>query len=367
MIGIPLKNKLLIAGVAAAAAVALVAAPASATTIPTGPFGDLFTINATGGTGADDGLKVDIAQGQIQVNRGGDGQLYPSDALPSNLTSEMNNYFSVAFDDGTVHTINPQLPAPAASYDADLVWNSATSSETPSTDGKSGTVVNTLTSEDTGHGVVILEITYSYLFPDQFVNVSTKLTLPAEWSFPTRLYWNTDSTLAGGDAGNQVEGTLANGQFVRGVIARNGSQIEAFRQVVGQSLNSWAGGYPCPWEDGGTDCNPASTYGWVVGNQDAPNAISTGRNVDNGFGISVPVVNAPGDHLASFDILFVTCLSGITAIECLNAGTGAVAEVPTLANTGINAAQGGLLAGGAALFALVGAGLVIARRRKVNN
>ena len=358
-----LKNKLIIASIAAAAAVMFAVSPASATTIPTGPFGDLYTFNATGGTGLDDGLKVDIAQGQIQVTRGGEGQLYPSEAIPSITESAMNNYFTVAFDDGAVHTINPQLPAPAAVYAADLVWNSVTSTETPSTDGKSGTIVNTLTSEDTGHGVVVLEITYSYTYPDQFVNVSTKLTLPVAWTYPTRLYWNTDSTLAGGDSGDQIEGTLANGQFVRGVIARNGSQIEAFRQVVGQGLNSWAGSYSCPWTDQGPDCNPASTYGWVAANQDAPNAISTPRNVDNGFGISVPVVDAAGEHLASFDLLFVSCLDGITAIECLNAGTGAVAAVPTLANTGINATQGGLLAGGAALFALVGAGLVIARRR----
>ena len=262
-----MKNKLLIAGIAAAAAVALVASPAMATTTPAGPFGDLNTFNATGGTSMTDGLKVDIAQGQIQVTRDGAAQFYPAGdatadpvqlpSYPGTVTSDVNNYFTVAYNDGTVHAISP-AGGPASSFTPDLVWNSATSSATPTDAGKSGTIVNTLTSEDTGHGVVILEITFAYTYPDEFVNVSTKLTLPVGWTYPTRVYWNADSTLGGADAGNQLEGTLTNGQAVRGVISPDGSQIEAFRQVVGQNLHSWAGAYGCPWSDTAPDCIPTS-------------------------------------------------------------------------------------------------------------
>jgi len=368
---ISLKKKLIIASIVAAASVMLAASPASAFNTPTGPFGDLNVFNATGGTSLTDGLKIHVAQGQIQVTRARKGQLYPNNAKPGIETSDVNNYFTVAFTDGdTVHTISPS-DGPAIAFMPDLVWNSAASSAALIEDGKSGTIVNTLTSEETGHGIVTLEITYAYTYPDSFLNLTTKLTLPDGWDMPTRVYWNTDSTLGGADSGNQLEGTLDSNQLVRGVISPDGAQIEAFRQVVGQEVNSWAGRYQCPWEDHTTECNPSSTSAWVTSNTDAPNVISATEDIDNGFGVSVAMTDVAGTSTASFDLLFVSCLSGITAIQCIEDGlvpiVAPVVEVPTLANTGINATQGGLLAGGAALFALVGAGLVIARRRKVNN
>jgi LPXTG-motif cell wall-anchored protein len=86
--------------------------------------------------------------------------------------------------------------------------------------------------------------------------------------------------------------------------------------------------------------------------------------LDNGFGVSTPEVSTSGVHLSSFDLLFVECLDGIPALECIDAALASVATEPVLANTGVNGAQGALLAGGAAVLAVVGAGLVIARRRK---
>ena len=328
------------------AASALAVAPAFA-----GTFGDLNTINASGGTTLTDGLKVDIASGQIQVLRDLQGQLYDPNNIPDpDQADYMSNYFTVAYTDGsTVYTIAADGGGEVG-YTNDFGWASGTSSATLTDSDRSGTVVNTLTSEDLGDSnYVVLEITYTYTYPDQFINVSTKLTLPAGWTFPTRLYWNTDSTLGGADEGDQFEGTLSNGQAVRGVVSPDGSQIEAFRQVPGQSLYSWSGGYQCAWNDW-ESCPGASQ--WVYYNEDAPNATNTDTNVDNGFGISTPMVNTAGEHTASFDLLFVGCLDGVEALQCINDQFG-------LAETGFDAS--GLALGG---FALVAAGAVVAVRRR---
>lgn len=159
-----------------------------------GTFGDFTTINSTGGTDETDGLKLDIASGQLQATRNGSGQLYSETAVPDPDDADaMSNYFTVAFTSGgTDYTIAP-IGGGEVGYGYDFSWESGTSSSNLSDDGKSGTVVNTLTADIDGSDVV-LEITYTYTYPDLFVNVSTKLTLPSGWTSrlvsigtPTRL------------------------------------------------------------------------------------------------------------------------------------------------------------------------------------
>jgi LPXTG-motif cell wall-anchored protein len=358
---VPDKHKLVLAGLAVLASVALVASPAMAAP-PSGPFGDLEIINSTGGTNSSDGLKIHIAQGQIQITRGGIDQLFPTGSFPITTeidsSSGVNNYFTVAFTNaGTVRTISPPN-GPAGAYFEDLYWNSATSSATLTGGGQSGTVVNTLTSEETGDGIVTLEITYEYTYPNEFLNISTKLTLPNLWTYPTRVYWNTDSTLGGADSGDQLEGTLNNGQVVRGVVSPDGTQLEGFRQVVGQNVNSWAGNYRCPWNDQGLDCNPASFNSWVDDNLDAPNSISSQTNVDNGFGVSVPMVNTSGVHTASFDILFVSCVGGVSPLQCIEEAVNPDPAPSTTTTTTTTAAAVALATTGANVEWLMVAGLI---------
>lgn len=333
------------------AVAALIALAAGASPALAGTFGEFATINSTGGTDASDGLKVDIASGQLQVTRNGGGQLYSESAVPDPDDADaMSNYFTVAYTEGgTDYTIAP-AGGGEVGYSADFDWASGTSTSTLTDGGKSGTVVNTLTSEDLGDSnYIVLEITYKYTYPDEFVNLTTKLTLPAGWTNPTRVYWNTDSTLGSLDEGNQFEGTLSNGQTVRGVVSPDGTQIEAFRQVAGQSVKSWSGNYQCAWND--LDSCPG-TFGWVYANDDAPDATNTDTDVDNGFGISTPVASAAGAYTNSFDLMFVGCLDGVPAIQCINDKIG-------LAETGVDAS--GIALGG---FALIAAGVAVAVRRR---
>lgn len=362
-----MKKSIVFAGVAFVAALSLTTTPAIAST---GNYGDLSTINPLGGSTPTDGLKIDIASSQMQVSRDGIAQLYPIDDIPVPTDgSIMSNYFQVSFDDEETFVIGQ------GDDDPDYAWESGTSEETLTDSDRSGTVVNTLVSENIpGRGTVTLEITFAYTYPDLFINVSTELTLPGNWAFDTRLHWNADAALGGFDAGNQFEGVSKSGQQVRGVVSLDGGSIEAFRQVEGEQLNSWAGHYLCPWNSESEDldtgaCNPSASSDWVTNNQDAPNTVSISENIDNGFGVST-VATGPVSS-ASFDLLFVGCAPGVAPVLCLDA---ALAEVdapaptpepePTLAATGPDA----LAPLGVAGALLIAGGLVawLARHQRVS-
>ena len=275
------------------------------------PYGSLHTINAAGGTTTTDGLKIDVASGQLQITRAGATQLYGALPLPDPLyANAMYNYFSVTFASGANDlTID--------AYEEDISWVSGTSSVNLSADGKSGSIVNTLTSGPIPDfdDPIVLEVTFSYTYPDQYLTVSTALTLPSGWTHETRLYWNGDTTLDGVDDGNQFEGASTSGQQLRGVVSIDGTSIQAFRQVPGQSLFSWAGYLDCPWgtwgclftDDNLLTGNNLNLGGWLVNNEDAPNKVSPSTNIDNGLGVSMPAVSTAGTHRASFELIFVDC------------------------------------------------------------
>jgi LPXTG-motif cell wall-anchored protein len=306
-----------------------------------GTFGELIIINPTGGTSTTDGLKIHIASSQFQVTRNGVGQLYDKDEVPSpdGRNIRLDNNFQVSYTSGGTNYIIGRNGTE---------WSSGTSSSALSGDSKSGTVVNTVTATAPTGGSVSLEVTFSYTYPDQFFNISTKLTLPSGWTNPTRLHWNADATLGGSDDGDQFEGVLSSGQQVRGVISPDGTQIEGFRQVIGQSVFSWAGSRSCatfiiPVLSDDDDLEQLAECpenspgdfrsGWLRTNNDAPNSISAETNIDNGFGVSTPVVSSAGTHTATFDLLFVGCLAGEEDLQCINENIPAPVATTTPATT----------------------------------
>ncbi len=51
------------------------------------------------------------------------------------------------------------------------------------------------------------------------------------------LYWNVDATLGGSDFGNQIPGNLVDGSAITGVVTADGSSLEAFNQLPGQTVD----------------------------------------------------------------------------------------------------------------------------------
>lgn len=359
------------AAVAITAALALTSAPAQAA----GEFGSVKIINPSGGTSDSDGIRILIAGGQMQVYSKDVQQLYKglsTEGLPTadaDTHCELYNYFSMYLGAGANSKV---VGCPNFDLDPEnsvglVEWATGSITSNLTAGDKDGTVTLTLVSGEVAIGKTItLQVLYTYVYPNRYVDIETSWTIPTGIPGFTgaKTYFNADAILAGSDRGNQIEGNLADGSAIMGVISRDGLSIEAFNQLPGQSMTSWAGFYQCAWRPGKASdpgC-PSAQAGWVVNGGDAPGTISTGTDVDNGWGVQSPAVTVAGTSVSSWRTYFVSCLdSDTSASQCVDRAAP-VAE-PTLPDTGLDSgALTGLIGGGAALLA-IGIAIVVIRRR----
>lgn len=349
------------AAVAITAALTLASAPAQAA----GEFGSLVTINPSGGSTTTDGLKIEIAGGQMQVFKNQNEQFYEFSPSPdADANCSMYNYFTIAIDandDKIVGCAPYGDPSPNA-----VSWASGTITSNLTAGDQDGTVTLTLVSNEVSAGKTLtLEVLYTYVYPNPFVDIQTTLTIPAGIPGFTgaKQYWNVDATLGGSDFGDQIQGNLADGSEITGVVAADGSALEAFNQLPGQTMSSWAGAYTCAWNTDQTDVTncPNSANSWAFNGVNSPDGISTDTDIDNGWGVQAPDVSAAGTSVNSWRAYFVSCLNtNISAIQCIDE-----ANNPSLPDTGADSATlAGLLGGGAALLAL-GVAIVVIRRRSL--
>jgi LPXTG-motif cell wall-anchored protein len=357
--------KKLITGVAVGlASVALVATPSFAA--PTSP-GVLETINSSGGTSATDGLKIDVAFGNIQIGRQGGGQLFWHENLPLQdvyAYGRVKNFPVVALSYGTSPTNYLMVGSRSSTNAKD--WDSFTSESALTDSGRSGTVINHLTY-GSGTSLVTADFTISYTYPNQYFNVKFDLTgLGSDYSGGShRLYWFADSYLGGSDRGFQFGGTTPGGQTVAGVYNEDGSLIEAFRQVAGQNLDWFAGQYECPYK-GPYDVSWCGANVVAGGFTEAlsafPNTIATRTTpVDNGFGVSSALSTAATDSM-TFDLIFGDCVD-TSPLPCADGALG-TEPAPALPDTGVDAATAISVTLGAIALVGLGVALVLVRRRK---
>jgi hypothetical protein len=348
-------KKIIIAGIAALAVAVVPAGAAFA-----GTFGNLETINATGGVTGVDGLKIDYAAGAFQVLRNNQGQLYEADALPD---PESQGNIS------TYWTLN--VGGTPIGGDE---WDTITSSSTTTDEGKSGQILSTLTA-DLDSVVFTLDLTMDYTYPNEYFTTTVKLNVPAGVTDAVKLYWNADSTLGGDDAGNQFTGFDADGNRLTGAVSPDGTSIEAVRTVP--TMNSWAGYYGCP-TDIDVTCEPGGTSNWITEGTNLPNTVQANAvdpvlpedYTDNGFAVQPFSAAVVGDNTATFEFIFTGCDISSDPTECAGAAAAApvvapvVEAAPELASTGFDGATSGVLAGGAALVALLGALAIVTTRRR---
>jgi len=316
------------------ASVAILAAPSFAAVSDPGV---VETINATGGTSATDGLKLDVAFGNVQIGRKGQGQLYSDSELPSAANyGNVKNFPVVALNyGGSLKIVGSRDSTNAVS------WDSFTSESTLTDSGRSGSIVNHLTY-GSGTSLVTADYTISYTYPNLYFNVKFDLTgLGTDYTVAGadhRLYWFTDAYLGGSDSGYEFGGVTPGSQTVAGVYSADGTEIEAFRQVAGQNLDWYAGNYECPYTGPytETDCGAiVGTGGFTEDYLPFPNTIATATDaIDNGFGVNSALSSATTDSM-NFDLLFADCVNQ-SPLPCADAGTGTspAAPDPALPDTG---------------------------------
>jgi LPXTG-motif cell wall-anchored protein len=341
------------------AGVLVVATPSFA--LPTSP-GVRETINSSGGTSATNGLKIDVAFGNIQIGRKGSGQIYDETDLPDATSyGGVSSFPVVALSYSSSPTLYRFIGSDGGTNAVD--WDSFTSESTLTDSGRSGTVINHLTY-GSGTSLVTADFTISYTYPKEYFNVKFDLTgLGSDYSGGNhRLYWYADSYLEGSDNGFEFGGITPGGQTVAGVYSAAGTQIEAFRQVAGPNLAWWAGYWTCP--DRGPDtparCGAATTNGFINDYVDFPTAFGTNTTpIDNGFGVNSALSSAATDSM-TFDLIFATCVDQ-SPLPCADVALGTAA----LPDTGVDAATAiSVTLGGIALVGL-GVALVLVRRRKL--
>ena len=297
-----------IASVSVALTLALGSVAMGATSASALAPGSLEVLNSSGGTSSQDGLRVEMAFGQIQIIRNGSGQFFgPNDPPSTSDPERLSNYFVVALDTpGTTTYVGDGYDLGGSS------WDSFTS-EITSTDGdRSGTIVNHLVS-GSGGTQVLLDVTLDYTYPNDFVNVDAALTLGADYaSTPHRIYWYTDSYFAGSDFGYSFTTLDGSSKRITGVSNDQATAFQAYRQTS-SNLNWWAGQYVCPYATGSNpgDCTTDTAGAYVQSDADFPNAVSA-LLTDNGIGISSNT--STGNQSINFDLLFSSCDSSSSAL-----------------------------------------------------
>ena len=390
--------KKIIAGVAAGMTVVMLATSPSLA----GTFGSLETFNSTGGTTPSNGIKIDYAAGSVQVTRNGYQQVYPSQADVDNDPSyycgtgvlpdpDQQGCVSSAFvvtlvSDGN-YGFGPVVigaPDPYGSLNPataiDYFWDEITTTSDIAADG-SGTIHSVLTytfdwCNDSCSGFVRLDVDLSYTYPNQYYTVETATSwngggsnLGNDWY--ARTYYYQDATLSGDDHGNQFSDMDADGNKLVGVIRPDGTALEGVRSYDGFPIATFAGEYSCPLDSTMTECtDDASAGGWIVNGNNLPNSISTTDDLDNGFSVqsygnSMSLVNMLTTPMSGkFDLLFMACeITSPSATGCIEKG-GYVPADTELANTGVDSASVFTTALGTFALVMVGAALMVIRRRR---
>jgi LPXTG-motif cell wall-anchored protein len=391
--------KKIIAGVAAGVTVVMLAAVPSLA----GTFGELETLNPSGGTNSSNGIKIDYAAGSVQVTRNSYQQVFPAQSdvdidpgyfcgtgiLPNPDTQGcVSSAFIVALASDGNYNVDPIVvgaPDPYMGLPPDAIgdyWDTITSSSTVAADG-SGTISSTLTYTfdwcNSGcSGTLTLDVDLSYTYPNQYFTVDTATSWqnisgsPAENDWYARIYFYEDATLSGLDEGNQFSTTDAAGNKLVGVIRPDGTALEGVRSYPTYDIHTYAGEYSCPVDSSSTDCTDVfGATGWMLSVSNLPDSIDPAEGVDNGFSVQAgngsyfvqdDLVLAPAT--SKFDLLFMACEVGVAPGDCIEAGGYVAPADPALANTGVNGASAAALAAGTFALVMVGAALMVVRRRR---
>lgn len=327
------------ATVAAVAGFGLLIPPVS---IASYASGAAVTLNASGGTTASNGLKVEAADGVVQITRAGKPQVMDGSLEPSGTFTAANllqNTFLVlsATPDPIVIGLDTKLRSPGM-----LMWDTAVSTVT-SNDGKSGSVVSVMTKDVDGDPATTSDIysvtwTLTVKQPGPTVRSAFKVTMPAGGK-PARLYWATTPDM--GAVTSFGSAKLRNPNVIAmaaspsvtdagTAIPTSSRSAQAVHQVVGSTKFRWfVGSTYCV----SADCAPASedpaygapadkdgnAGGWVMRGADLPNWSNTyttgaaGVGVDNALAIQFPMITSSFTFVSDWTFTTLTAMNSIIA------------------------------------------------------
>ncbi|MFB9079639.1 hypothetical protein ACFFLS_07105 [Flavobacterium procerum] len=279
-------------------------------------------INPNGGvlTNGSDGLKIILTgAGNMQVYRKNVGQVYyAGDILP---TGTSDPYLTPGTIHGLVLSVGSTTFAGGELYPNTLDQRLNIISNTKQSDIQNGnTYTNVIKLLAVKNGMnYILEVTYTYIYPDSKFRIDYKVTIPDSNTENVRLAHAYDPSMP-----DRCPGFVAGTAPYFTVGATISSQYEAFHYLDGVP---WSGYYsartlPLSSDLGSTTPNP-----WMAFN----NTIDPTNNIDNGIGISMNFGSTPGTFTSS-NMLVYACPAGDTAPIL----TGTTAKICTGATFNLN-------------------------------
>ncbi|MPY95995.1 MAG: hypothetical protein GEV08_23940, partial [Acidimicrobiia bacterium] len=248
------------------------------------------TLNALGGVGSGDGLRVAYGSGQLEVVLEGEQQL-ATEGLQPGARLAAGNHFALAVGSTVVSDVLA-ASSPGGSF---VPW------ETISTFQSYGTVFSTFTPPEALAGFSLF-VTVSYTRPGDHVSVRARVGVPEGTTEPVRLYWVGQSTLVGGTGWASPDGVLT------GAFAPRGTDPVTYRALtaekgLGEPFQYLVGPAACPYLAVAEGC--ASGSGFVAANADLPNA--AGTVVDGPLAVAVEYGPLPaGRNDVGFELGFLT-------------------------------------------------------------
>ncbi|OXA99413.1 hypothetical protein B0A75_11430 [Flavobacterium oncorhynchi] len=270
-----------------------------------GYFGQTV-INAPGGTNGNDGIRLNISgAGNMQIIRKGTGQIY---AFNNNLVLGTTKPFDIP---GSTHGLalsigkdvfvgGSLIPTGITAKKLTLI----TSTQQSLIESPSGHFENTIKMSAEKNGLTyFLDVKYTYDYPNPYVILDYKVTIPEGNTEKVQLAHAWDTYLSGGDSGpGFVKGTAPN--FVMGVFKQASSSYEAFQYKGGVE---WSGYFSAAYLSLNSNLNRGTDTFMAFGN-----LINSVATTDNGIGISMNFGTAPGAFNSENALIFA-CEAGDVA------------------------------------------------------
>lgn len=283
-----------------------------------GYFGQTV-INAPGGTNSNDGIRLNISgAGNMQIRRKNINQIY---SIGNHILSGTTKPFEVP---GSTHGLALSIGrdifksgslSPQGSV-GDKYLVPITSTQQSLIESTPGHFENTIKMKAEKNGLTyLLDVKYIYNYPDPFVTIDYKVTIPQGNTDKVQLAHAWDTYLSGGDNGpGFVRGKAPN--LVMGVFKQASLSYEAFQYRSGVE---WSGYHSADYKLLVSQLNRGVDMYMTFGN-----AINENSTTDNGIGISINFGTTSGTFNSENALIFACeagddapVLSTATAKPCL--------------------------------------------------
>lgn len=274
--------------------------------IPTNNTWPLTILNVNGGSHARDGIRTEITgSGNIQIFRNNQYQIYNGNLQSGNPNNVPGTTHGWILTVGNSGNSNNQYSFRSGSLTAgsSSSFQGATQVRPVSTEciNQGNTQTRRMNYNLVSNGRTYQYVlTYSYTFPNNYITINHKVTIPQGNTLEVKLSHGWDTYLAGGDRGPGFLSGAGNNLTVgtQKTVMDGGERTVVYEAFKFNPLNSttpWSGYYSGAY----TNMNSI-----LSSNSNRFNNVVTTTETDNGIGISMNFGAIPGTYTSESQLIF---------------------------------------------------------------